>query len=270
MKKSLIVIALVFLMIVPVFATVSNDNLTTVTGTSTLNSLAEPLSDGAKTNSTTVQFTLLLNPKYVFGITTDPFVKANILADITKTKTSNQKYYTELTGVDTIDIPTDIDALTFSSPEGTYYISYWFKDCTENCTLTASIDKHLTLQNGNADADYNVETEEDTYTVKYQAKIEAVSATAGDSADFEEVTIKSPSKNAASTEASTEIKKFTKTDLLGKVECGNLKITIGPVSGTTGSDSIANKKAGKYVSHIILTLTADAPAGNNNNDNTQS
>ncbi len=252
MKKSLIVIALALLMIVPVFAAseTRTENAKVVYAE---NANDTPLTTTGDTEKTDVKVTLNLYPKYVFGISNEKYVSANITIDSTET---SKTYYEKLPAVTEINMTNDETKLEVGSPSDTYYISYWFRDYNQDCTLSCAIDQDLWLQED--DGNYTaVEGDEDSnYKIKYKATITPEGAVENEKSAYAidaANTIYSPGNSGSST--SVAVVKCAATKLLGQVVCGNLKIVLAPVDG---DKSTANKYVGSYLSHLVLTLKSNA------------
>ncbi len=251
MKKSLIVIALALLMLVPVFAdTKTGSNGAEVVYSNTANDT--PLTATGDTESTDVKITLNLYPKYVFGISTTKYESAKITIDKTET---GKTYYEDLPAVSEIVMTNDETKLEVGSPSGTYYISYWFRDYTQNCSLSCSIDQDLWLQDGGKNYESQGEDIKSNYTIKYQATITPEAAVTGEKNAYALDSAKTIYSPGNENTTNTTVVNCNATKLLGQVVCGNLKIELAPVDS---DKSTANKYVGSYLSHIVLTLKANA------------
>ena len=257
MKKSLIVIALAVLMLVPVFATTGTKGAEVLTGTENQKDVVDTTDGNTKVTDVTLQ--LKLYPKYVFAISSSLYDADNI--SIIKNE-SGKTYYEDLPGINEIKMDYDEDKLVVSSPSGTYYISYWFRDYTQSCTLSVDIDQDLLLQDSavtgtwsKTDKKYTGGSESDSskFTIKYKVEITPESTGSG-YIPKNAVTIYSPG-NTESTNAA-DVASCTATSLLGQVTCGNLKIVLTPTDSET--NTTANKYQGNYLSHLTLTLKANS------------
>ena len=251
MKKSLIVIALALLMLIPVFAeTKTGTNGAEIVYYSKANDT--PLTTTGDEKKTDVKITLNLYPKYVFGISEEKYVSANITIDKTE---SGKTYYEDLPAVSEIVMTNNETKLEVGSPSGTYYISYWFRDYNQNCTLSCAIDQDLWLQDNGKNYTAQSGDTESNYTIKYQATITPEAAVDGEKNAYaisSATTIFSSGNNSTKT---TDVVKCDLTKLLGQVVCGNLKIVLAPVDS---DKSTAKKYVGSYLSHIVLTLKSNA------------
>ncbi len=251
MKKSLIVIALALLMIIPVFAaSETGSNNAKVVYAEKANDT--PLTTAGDTEKTDVKVTLNLYPKYVFGISSEKYVSANITIDSTE---SGKTYYENLPAVTEINMTNDETKLEVGSPSDTYYISYWFRDYNQNCTLSCAIDQDLWLQENNKNYSAADGDSASNYTIKYQATITPEAAVKDEKNAYAisaANTIYSPGNSGSST--SVDVVECDATKLLGQVVCGNLKIVLAPVDG---DKSTANKYVGSYLSHLVLTLKSN-------------
>ena len=247
MKKSLIVIALALLMLVPVFAE-EVKTPTTTTATTEAPGVGKSLADNYKeTDNTQVYVQLELNPTYVFGITggkagDDSYVpQYNDALNIVAVEPSSGTYtlYTEVKEVEVIAMNKNYKDMILEGPgDGyTYYVSYWFfENDKENLSLTMKLDGDMILQNATAS-----QTDEDNKKIPYQVTVNSTTL-----------------KSNATTDAERTATIVTEADVknqIGAEEEGNVAIIIAPLEGKT---SIKDKYAGTYISHIVLTLAVGA------------
>ena len=257
MKKSLIVIALALLMLVPVFADVATASETSngaayVQATS---ANATPVTTAGSEQKTDVKITLNLFPKYYFAISTEKYTDMDITIDPSET---SKRYYENLGGVDEIAMTNDETKLEVGSPKGTYYVSYWFRDYNQSCTLSVAIDQDLTLQTTGANGSTTNYTPADgetadQYTIKYFATLTPQEG--GTGYEYGTTTSISSPGISGTNASSIIVARCAATKALGQVLCGDLKIVLSPYSL---DKSTANKFAGNYLSHIVLTLKANA------------
>ena len=243
MKKSLIVIALALLMIVPVFA----DDVLVEYGAAS--KAGEKLAS-SKAQETEVNVTLDLTPRYAFGVTggktgdtsyITKFADQNIVAAVPADSTATYVLYDKVKRVEKISLTADYTTMKLKGTETgyEYYISYWF--CENNydkVALVASIDHDLELdESGVAKAKsvLNVTSlvEENT-KIPFQVAIEDGKNSVLNSTEKNQVTIVEP-------DVQTQI---------AAVEKGDVKITVGP----TTTDTLENKYTGTYTAHIILQV----------------
>ena len=245
MKKSLIVIALALLMIVPVFAA-------TVTAGSAAKAGDKLTAAGPQ--ETEVNVSLDLTPKYAFGVTggnsTDTttyvkkFTEQNIVANKPADESvTNYVLYDKVNRVESISMIANLTNMKLEGPDSanTYYISYWFfENNTDNVKLTAKIDHDLTLKDDDI------------------AKVKNNTAITYDEANAKipfQVTIDGVTTVLNSTTGNTEtVKTATVQSQIGKIEKGDVKITVAP----TTVDTLENKYTGTYIAHIVLNLTVGA------------
>ena len=245
MKKSIIVIALALLMILPVFAATVTAGGAAKTG--------DKLS-AAGPQETEVNVSLDLTPKYAFGVTggnssdTTTYVKKfseqNIVANKPADESvTNYVLYDKVNRVESISMTANLTDMKLEGPASgyTYYISYWFfENNTDNVKLTAKIDHDLTL------------TDEDIDEVKKNSKITYNDANA--KIPFQ-VEIDGVANVLDSTTGNTEeVKTATVQSQIGKIEKGDVEITVGP----TSVDTLEEKYTGTYIAHIVLNLTVGA------------
>ena len=247
MKKSLIVIALALLMIVPVFAEDVRTPATTA-ATTEAPGLGKSIADNySKTDDTQVYVQLELNPTYVFGITggkmnDQSYVPQydddlNIVA--VAPTSGNYKLYTEVQEVEVIEMKKNYNDMKLEGPgdDYTYYVSYWFfENDKDNLSLTMKLDGDMILQNATG-----VHSVEANKKIPYQVTVNG-----------------NIYKSNESDETARTATIVTKADIqtqIGAEQEGNVEITIAPL---TGSESIKDKYAGTYISHIVLTLAVGA------------
>jgi len=240
MKKTIILIALALLLIVPVFADPTYGKVITASGET-------PSISGVTENNidTKVTIKLSLHPKYVIGITdsSHKFVSKGETGTYLTTKTtpsSGETKYTEAPVVDEIAMSADADNIVLlPTASAKYYVSYWFFECNETVKLY--------IKNNGA--------------MEYQGTVTGLDSGAyKDYIDFQ-ATVKKEDNTSVSvasngkkpTGASTEqlLKTGTVTQVLGNVEQGNLEIVMEPVSG---KESLVKNIVGNYESSVTLTL----------------
>ena len=238
MKKSIIVLALALLMVGSVFAETKAATIVVPGDNQTVASMTT-----GNTESTNVKVSLKLSPKYVFGITDDSS-KFDVQIPTTKTQDlkTGEVLYKNIKVLDEIPMEADLDNLVLKTTTTSYYVSYWFSECNENLALYAKIDSPLIYQKGENET---VASDKVDY-IQYKATI-TTSGTDTISLDSGKV------KTSGSAEEKLVV--ATTTDVLGKVQSGNMKVVLGPV-GTTGS--LANNIIGTYLSTITLTLKANS------------
>ena len=254
MKKSLIVIALALLMIVPVFAAETDTKVASkAAGTNT----KFTSSDNAE-KKTEVNVTIDLNPKYAFGVTGGASTtkddgtyaatftsygegdKNIIVAVAPEEGTAGTDYilYDQLKRVTVISMVANEKKMILEAPTtNTYYVSYWFfENDKDNLSLTMKLDGDMILQNATG-----VHSVEANKKIPYQVTVNG-----------------NIYKSNESDEAARTATIVTKADIqtqIGAKQEGNVAITIAPL---TGSESIKDKYAGTYISHIVLTLAVGA------------
>ena len=243
MKKTIILIALALLLIVPVFADPTYGKVITATGET-------PSISGVTENNidTKVTIKLSLHPKYVIGITdsSHKFVSEGETGTILTTKTSpssGETKYTEAPVVDEIAMSADADNIVLlPTASATYYVSYWFFECNETVKLYIKNNGAMEYQ-GNVTG-----LGSDAYKdyIDFQAKVKT-----GESS-----TVIAESNGKGTTGASSDMLLVTSTitQVLGNVEQGNLEIVMEPVSG---KESLVKNIVGNYESSVTLTLKTD-------------
>jgi hypothetical protein len=247
MKKSLIVIALVLLMIVPVFAEDVRTPSTT-SATTEAPGLGKSLADNYKeTDDTQVYVQLELNPTYVFGITGGKTNDQSYVPQYDDTlnivavapSTGSYTLYTDVKEVEVIAMTKNYNDMKLEGPgdDYTYYVSYWFfENDKDNLSLTMKLDGDMILQNATS-----AHTVEANKKIPYQVTVNSATL-----------------KSNAAEESDRTATIVTKADIqtqIGAEQEGNVAITIAPLSG---SESIKDKYAGTYISHIVLTLAVGA------------
>ena len=244
MKKSLIVIALALLMIVPVFAQ------TGLSGSAETGETVEATTTG---HSTEVNVTLGLTPRYVFGITggksgendyvkkfTDQDIVAATPADETRAATA--VLYTNVETVDAISLTADFKNMKLKgTAEGyQYYVSYWFcENNSEKVSLEISLDGDLTLEDSYLQAAktaYGNDFKDANTVIPYQVIIG-------------ETTLNSTSKDSA-----TVVENLKVQSQISGIQQADVAITVEP----TTVDTLEYKYTGTYVAHIILNLKVAA------------
>ncbi len=242
MKKSLIVIALIVLMIVPVFAE-------TVTSGSAKTGEKLTASEAQKTE---VEVSLDLTPRYAFGVTGGKTGEADYvklfkdqkIVAVDDTSSTEDVLYTDLNRVTKITMTANLDAMKLEGPASgyTYYISYWFyENNTEKVSLVASLDGDLTLtEEGKSAANKNMgnEYDEKNTVIPYQVT-------------FDNKTLNSTDKNS---ETVVPVKVQSQ---IGAVEQNDIEITVAPIT-TNNKDTLKDKYAGTYKSNIVLQINVGA------------
>lgn len=239
MKKTMILIALALLLIVPVFADTthygkvilaSNDDTPTISG----------VTDNFIDTKVTIK--LSLHPKYVIGITdaSHKFVSSGT-GTILTTKTtpdSGETKYTEAPVVDEIAMSADPDNIKLLPTDAeTYYVSYWFFECNEPVKLYIKNNGAMEYQGSVTGLEVSAYKD----YIDFQATVTTDGTT--------KVSVASNGKGVASDEKL--LKTGTITQVLGNVEQGNLEIVMEPV---TGKESLVKNIVGNYESSVTLTL----------------
>ena len=240
MKKTIILIALALLLIVPVFADPTYGKVITAIGeTPSISGVAENNID------TKVTIKLSLHPKYVIGITdsSHKFVSEGETGTHLTTKTSpssGETKYTEAPVVDEIAMSADANNIVLlPTASATYYVSYWFFECNETVKLyiknNGAMEYQGTVTGLGSDAykDY----------IDFQATVKKEDNTS--------VSVASNGKKPAGASTEQLLKTGTVTQVLGNVEQGNLEIVMEPVSG---KESLVKNIVGNYESSVTLTL----------------
>ena len=263
MKKSIIVIALALLMVASVFAdTVSNtvDSAAVEKGQSFT-------SANNKTQTTEVNVSLELSPKYAFGVTggdskstvegtyaqkflsygTDgDKIVAVAPSDDTKTAGSDYYLYDTLDRVTVISMVADEENMVIKEPANNdYYVSYWFfENDTKDVNLTISLSGDLTLTDESKKkiTDAGISFDEAKSKIPYQITVAAKDGSK---------TITS-SSNESVVVATADV-----TMEVGKVQVGDAQLEVQTL-GDVAAYSIETKYVGLYKSNIILNLTVGA------------
>lgn len=241
MKKTIILIALALLLIVPVFAdTPTYGKVIVATGET-------PSISGVTDNSidTKVTIKLSLHPKYVIGITDKDhkFVSEGETGTILTTKTtpdSGETKYTEAPVVDEIVMSADPDNIKLLPTEAEkYYVSYWFFECNETVKLYIKNNGAMEYKGDTTGLDATAYVD----FIDFQAKVTTEGTTT--------VTAASNGKGTSGASSDMLLKTGTITKVLGNVEQGNLEIVMEPVSG---KESLVKNIVGNYESSVTLTL----------------
>ena len=236
MKKSIIVIALALLMLVPVFADTTTGSTTPATATTnnktSLSNGELPLSNSiAKGNNTTkteVGVTLKLNPIYYTAITDiDVTTSPNV---IDRTNYSNEKY----NNTDKITMDIDDENWVLNEKSG-YYLSYFFYQNTQDVTLNVKIDQDLTTTSTGTTADGKTAKT----TIQYKATFKT-----GTNAT---VVIHS---NTANGVTNYDIAKRSGSNMVDNSISNSFSMTLAPEA----DQNIKNNVGGYYTSTITLTL----------------
>ena len=265
MKKSLIVIALALLMIVPVFAAETDTKVASkAAGTNT----KFTSSDNAE-KKTEVNVTIDLNPKYAFGVTGGASTtkddgtyaatftsygegdKNIIVAVAPEEGTAGTDYilYDQLKRVTVISMVANEKKMILEAPTtNTYYVSYWFfENNTQNVKLTCSLDGNMKLTEASKTA---------------LSTNSGITVTDGDTkAEIPyEITFTSDNtvlkSNATSdAEKTKEIVTAQCKATVGYIEFADVAFTIEPIST---ANSIKDKYVGTYTANIVLNLTVGA------------
>ena len=261
MKKSLIVIALVLLMIVPVFAAsdkVANKDAGT-NGTFT----------EADQKTTEVNVTIDLNPKYAFGVTGgaenekkdgtyaatfESWGKGDenkIVAVAPEDGTAGEDYilYDQLERVTVISMVANEAKMILEAPAtNTYYVSYWFfENKTQNVKLTCSLDGNMKLTDASKTAlstnsGITVEDGDTKAEIPYEITFTS-----------DNTVLKSNATSDA--ERTKEIVTAQCKATVGYIEFADVAFTIEPIST---ANSIKDKYVGTYTANIVLNLTVGA------------
>ena len=242
MKKTLILIALALLIMVPVFAdpTPTYGKVVEAEGTT-------PSISGVEGNSidTKVSVKLSLSPKYVFGITdsSHKFVssgESGTVLTTKKTPASGETKYTEAPVVDEIAMSVDPDDIVLLPTAGaTYYVSYWFFECNETVKLYIKNNGAMEYQ-GDTEG---LETDSYINFIDFQAAVTTAESTT--------ITVTS---NGIDSGNEKLLVTSTITKVLGNVEQGNLQIVMQPVAG---KESLVKNIVGNYESSVTLTLKTE-------------
>ena len=261
MKKSLIVIALALLIIVPVFADDTQDSSSatatpsyTVANTATSAENKGDATQASEVQKTEVNVELKLTPKYAFGVTggkingdetnyVTPYGSENyVIYTVEPTnKDSGKTYvdYTTLKRISVISMVANEADMVLEGPDSNtykYYISYWFfENNTESVKLYAWLDGNLTLQN----RDKTKQTVDANCEIPYQVTI---ALSNGD------VILSSK------TSSDTNKQKIVEADVqnyIGATQEGDVAITLAPLEN---EESIADKYVGTYKSNIVLQV----------------
>lgn len=241
MKKTMILIALALLLIVPLFAdnTTYGKVIEAIGDTPTISDVTDNFIN------TKVTIKLSLHPKYVIGITdaSHKFVSEGT-GTILTTKTtpdSGETKYKEAPVVDEIAMSADPNNIVLLPTDAEkYYVSYWFFECNETVNLYIKNNGAMEYQgtvtglDGSAYVDY----------IDFQAKVKTGDTT---------TVIAESNGKASQSGASTDMLLVTSTttQVLGNVEQGNLEIVMEPV---TGKESLVKNIVGNYESSVTLTL----------------
>jgi len=249
MKKTIILIALALLLIVPVFAATA----TVVAATeATKNSLiVKSTATGTSLNTNTdVKITLNLYPKYVFSVTkeADKYVKNNITIDSSDT---SKTYYKNLKHEDEIFMTNDETKFEVKPPTDTYYVSYWFWEYNERVTLTVAIDDDMLLQDKDESTTYITGKDK----IRYQAKLTADTGAEAKAVDTYTIYSNPTIDTSGGTKSVVIASVTTPTTQLASCYCGNFKLELSAVDA---DKSTAGKYQGTYLSHITLTLASNS------------
>ena len=256
MKKSLIVITIALLMIVPIFADTVDS--ATISNSAKLGG-ATPASDAQKTE---VNVTLKLTPKYAFGVTGGekasksdatkyvmPYGTENYVIYTVKpaTEETGKTYvdYTSLKRITVISMEADEANMVLKGPDADtyeYYISYWFfENNTENVKLIAKLDGNMILDT----TDTTLLSDTTNSQIPYQVTI-------GSKGTLKSTDVQKDTDGNVTSAPTVEIHPATVMNKIGQSEAGDEKLTIEPI---TGSESIKDKYAGTYKANIILQVT---------------
>ena len=246
MKKSLIVIALALLMIVPMFAASTEPvSITTKDEYLDLQNNEAPLSnainEGKNVTSTDVTLTLKLKPIYYAAITS----KSGKNIDKTNYEEDDYKNVKEISMV------VNDDLILQSNSEN--FLSYFFYQNSQSVTLTVSIDKDLTTEDKRTAAD-KVASSGVKYTISYYVDFydidEYTNAQANTSAELTpKYTIHSNIDNGST---SRIIAQRDGSMRLDNSVTESYKIVISPEET---SKDLSKNIAGAYKSTITLKLT---------------
>ena len=234
MKKSLIVIALALLMIVPVFADGAGTGTTAPVNVSTNGKAvgdSTPLASATKKDTVTeVGVTLDLYPIYYTAITNINVAKEDD-DQITRDNYTDSKYNN--TKLILMTVNNDTYKL---NPSGTYYVSYFFYENTEDVTLNVNIDSNLTTT---ADA-----AASDTDAVNYIRYIAVIT-----NADSTTTTLHSDQSQTHS----VDIAHKAATRKVADSDSHSFAFSLYQESG----DTLEKNIAGYYTSTITLSLKAE-------------
>ena len=265
MKKSLIVIALVLLMIVPIFAETVTSGKGTVAEGAEAGTAATLTASGNQ--ETKVNVTLELTPRYAFGVTggsssstvegtyaqkftsygeNGEKIVAVAPSDTSKKAGTDYYLYDTLPRVTVISMVADEENMIIKEPaNNNYFISYWFfENNTQNVKLNVSLSGDLTLNEKSKTALTNagITIEDEKTKIPYQITVETENG---------EKTITSASGT------SVVVVTADITMEIGKVEVADASLKVQPLAGD-GNNSIKEKYVGVYESNIILNLTVGA------------
>ena len=253
MKKSLIVIALALLMLVPVFATGSTNPISITTKGDSLDienketPLATAISNNKNSTSTDVTLSLKLKPIYFAAIT------AVDGSDITKSTYTDTKY----NNVDEVPMEVDDDLNLQSNAE--YYLTYFFYQNSESVTLTVSIDQDMTCEDTRTAYDKANGVKN---TIEYNLALYEINAystyTTAKATASEGTTVNMPSavyrifSNSSDGDQSDDIAKNPGSMRLDNQKQHCYRMVISPEED---AKNLKNNIAGDYISTITLKLT---------------
>ena len=241
MKKSIIVIALALLMIVPVFAGDANPVRITSKNDALASGETPLASSSKKTTTTDVTLSLTLKPIYYTAITTKD-VTATTTPAITKENYTESVY----NNVAQISMTINEENWTLNS-NSSYYLSYFFYQNSEDVTLNVAIDNDLTTTATGTtyDDDADGKGHKGKNTIAYSASF--VTGKDDNGKDIK-TTIYSNTENSKVNNVDIVSRKGSR-QMDNKIS-ESYKMTIAPLDG----EDLKSNIAGYYKSTITLSL----------------
>ncbi len=242
MKKTIILIALALLLIVPVFA--ATNALTVIAGTAD----ATPLTDtGASTSSsspkdTTVKIKLEQWPKYLLAITTTDY--DGTTNTITNTTYDNVRHFEE------IPMTVDKDTWTLDQLSGQYYVTYFAYENNQNVEYTIKLNGNMKLKDTTTATSSATTSSGKQDEIRYQMTIAGISGTGSTGSG---VTIYSNGTDS-DRKNKTTIMKVAETNLIGWSDYKSFALTLDAYTNGTTKDTVQNNIVGNYEGTVTLTI----------------
>ena len=253
MKKSLIVIALALLMLVPVFATGSTNPISITTKGDSLDidggetPLTTAIQNNKNSTSTDVTLSLKLKPIYYAAITEVDG------SNITKDTYNDDKYK------NVAEVPMEVDDDLNLESNDEYYLTYFFYQNSQSVTLTVSIDQDMTCDDTRTEYDKKNGVKN---TIEYNVALYEINAytnyTTAKASATEGQVVNTPSavyriySNQNDGAQSGDIAKNAGSMRLDNQKQHCYRMVISPEDDAI---NLKNNIAGDYISTITLKLT---------------
>ncbi len=252
MKKTIILIALALLLIVPVFAGTPLTKVEDANG-KTLDTTGVFTNSSADPKDTTVKIELKQFPIYMVAITNAAYSTSG--SKISHYTESGATKYNAVAHVTDIEMEVDNNTWTLKDKTG-YYVTYYAYENNQNVEYIIKLNGNMVLT-----SDVTVpstDTENPQYSNK-QKEIRYIMCIAGIKGDGTEdasstVTLYSD----GSSDNTTIVRKVASTLLIGKSEYKSYALTLKAYTKDNKTDTVQYNIVGKYEGTVTLTIKSYA------------